>query len=145
MNKKNKKRHNKKKTNKNTNIGFLDGISVGDKITDVSIGKFNLDLGSDLYPISAILLSTGYKTKTGIRFDFNVAIPAASLEDEEVCLLILDKLKEGKCILCSDEITAAYVSEIKDSAALEGIKLGKIFLRNNTAETLKIKEVVCIE
>ncbi len=143
MSKKNKKRHNKKKANKNTNIGFLDGVSVGDKITDVSIGKFDLDLGLGLS--NAMLLSTGYITRTGIHFDFNVAIPAATLEDEEVCLLILDKLKEGKCILCSDEITAAYVSEIKDSAALEGIKLGKIFIRNNTTETLKVKEVVCIE
>ena len=145
MSKKNKKRHNKKKAPKNTNIRFLDCVSVGDRITDVSIGKFDLDLGLGLS--NAMLLSTGYITRTGIRYDFTVLIPASSLENEEVCLLILDKLKEGKYILCSDEITADYVNEIKISAALEGIELGEIFLHNNSNNTnaLKVKGIACIE
>lgn len=144
MSKKNKKRHNKKKANKNTNIRFLDFVSVGEKITDVSIGKFDLDLGLGLS--NAMLLSTGYITRTGIHYDFTVLIPASSLKNEEVCLLILDKLKEGKYILCSDETTATYVNEKKNSAALDGIKLGEIFIdNNNTTETLKVNEIVWLE
>lgn len=144
MSKKNKKRHNKKKANKNTNIRFLDCVSVGDRITDVSIGTFDLDLGLSLS--NAMLLSTGYKTRTGVNYDFTVLIPASSLESEEVYLLILDKLKEGKYIICSDENTATYVNEIKNSAALDGIKLGEIFFGyNNTTETLKVKETVWVE
>ena len=141
MSKKNKKRNNKKKAT----TRFLDCISVGDKITDVSIGKFDLNLGQGLS--DAMLLSTGYKTRTGIHFDFNVVIPSSALKNEEVCLLILDKLKEGKYILCSDEITADYVNEIKISAALEGIELGEIFLHNNSNNTnaLKVKGIACIE
>ena len=140
MSKKNKKRNNKKKANKN--IRFLDCVSVGDKITDVNIGKFNF--GPGLGSSNGMLLSTGYKTRTGIHFDFNVVIPSSALKNEEVCLLILDKLKEGKYILCSDEITVAYVNEIKNSAALEGIKLGEIVLSNNNdTETLIAKEIVC--
>ncbi len=140
MSKKNKKRNNKKKANKN--IRFLDCVSVGDKITDVSIGKFNLGPGLGLS--NAMLLSTGYKTRTGIHFDFNVVIPSSALKNEEVCLLILDKLKEGKYILCSDEITVAYVNEIKNSAASQGIKFGEIILSNNNdTETLIAKEIVC--
>lgn len=121
----------------NSNKNLNDCISVGDRITDVGVAYD--ENGESV----GVLISTGCATKTGIHFESNIVIPPQGFDDENVCLMISDKLAYGKYILCSDEGLAEVISEMKSDLASVGIELGEIFLnRTQRPEKLEVKGIM---
>ena len=100
---------------------FLNCVSVGDKISEISTlhDKNNKFIG--------IYISTGHKTKTGIYFDFNAIVPPSRLSDSNTREMIQQKLTYGKYILSTDNVLADFLTNCKSELKSEGIILGDIF------------------